>query len=161
MPNQDETRTLFAYHWHTMRRLIECARRLSAAEYIAQPGYGHGSIHDLLFHLLKVDYNWRVGLETGQQPAPLQPAEAATLDAISAGFAAEEVAWTALLGRLSDSDLAGTFTLTRHRGGQAELARWRVVHQVILHGMQHHAEIAQLLTASGHSPGDLDFILFD
>ena len=37
---------------------------------------------------------------------------------------------------------------------------WRVLQHLILHGMQHHAELAQLLTAKGQSPGNLDFIFF-
>jgi len=32
---------------------------------------------------------------------------------------------------------------------------------LILHGMQHHTEIAQLLTLKGQSPGDIDFIFYE
>ena len=55
-------------------RLIACAARLSEADYLLNPGYGHGSIHDLLFHLLRTDQAWRLGLEMGKQVTPL-PAE--------------------------------------------------------------------------------------
>ena len=34
--------------------LMECAARLETADYFAHPGYGHGSVHDLLFHLQAV-----------------------------------------------------------------------------------------------------------
>jgi hypothetical protein len=38
--------------------------------------------------------------------------------------------------------------------------RWQVLHHVVLHGMQHHAEIAAQLTSQGLSPGDIDFVFY-
>ncbi|MFN8458639.1 MAG: hypothetical protein U0401_28965 [Anaerolineae bacterium] len=37
---------------------------------------------------------------------------------------------------------------------------FRQTQHLILYGMQHQTELAQLLTAKGRSPGDIDFIFF-
>lgn len=55
---KSQFQTLFAYHWHTDQRLITYAAKLSEADYKDNPGYGHGSIHDLLFHVLRTDHGW-------------------------------------------------------------------------------------------------------
>jgi uncharacterized damage-inducible protein DinB len=160
MFSKSQFQTLFAYHWHTNRRLMECAARLGEADYHANPGYGRGSIHTLLFHVLRTDQGWRLGLETGRQASPALPEDFPTLRSLQAGFEAEQSAWLALLDRLSAEEIEGNITLTNWRGDSMTLPRWRVMQHVVLHGMQHHAEVAQLLTARGQSPGDLDFIFF-
>jgi len=57
--------TLFSYHFHIQARLVERASLLSESDYHANPGYGHGSIHALLFHLMRAEKAWRIALETG------------------------------------------------------------------------------------------------
>ena len=156
-----DVQTLFAYHWHTTLRLIDCAAKLDEAAYTEHPGYGHGSIHDLLFHVLRTDWSWRRALETGQQPAPLSQEEFPDLPALLAGFELEQAAWQALLGGLSAEDIAADAHMTTAWGESAIMARWRIFQHLVLHGMQHHTEVAQLLTAKGQSPGDIDFVFYD
>lgn len=160
MSIRTQYQTLLAYHWHTSRRLLDCAAKLSAADYLSDPGYGHGSIHSLAFHVLRADYSWRVALETGQQPPHLRAEHYPDLASLQAGYAAEQAAWQALLERLDPADIEAVAELVSRRGDRWPMPRWRVMQHVVLHGMQHHAEIAQLLTAKGQSPGDLDFIFF-
>ncbi len=161
MSNKSMFETQFAYHWHTTQRLITGASRLIDADYRRHPGYGHGSIHDLLFHILRTDNSWRRALETGQQLPPLQPSDFPDLTALQAGFATEQPAWDALLQSWDDAGIAQTITLTTRHGDAFPIARWRVLQHVILHGMQHHSELARLLTGHDQSPGDLDFIFFE
>ena len=158
--NKAQFQTLFAYNWHTTRQLIECAARLSEAEYTENPGYGHGSIHDLLFHLLRSARNWRQTLESGRQPASPTVEDYPDLEAIKAGFAGEQVAWEGYLEGLSEAEIDEAMELTNRRGETFLTPRWRVLQHLVLHGMQHHSELAQLLTARGQSPGNIDFIFY-
>jgi uncharacterized damage-inducible protein DinB len=160
MSANDHFKTLYAYHWHVNRQLSACAAKLAPADYMGNPGYGHGSIHDLLFHLLRTLYAWRVALENGRQPSPLRAEDYPDLATVEHGFAHEQDAWTALLETLGDADVEGTIELATVRGDVFQFRRWRVLQHLVLHGMQHHTEIAQLLTAKGQSPGDIDFIFY-
>ncbi len=160
MESKTHYQTLFAYHWHTTQRLMDGAAKLSEADYRHNPGYGHGSIHDLLFHLLRTDASWRLALETGKQLAPARPEDFPDLGALRAGFESAQQAWQALLDGWRAEDIAGDVHLTNWRGEPMSFPLWRVLQHLILHGMQHHAELAQALTAKGQSPGNLDFIFF-
>ena len=160
MPQQAHYETLFAYHWHTTRHLMDCAGRLEDAAYHENPGYGHGSIHDLLFHLLRSDRSWRIALKSGQQQAGIQPGDFMSYQDLAAGFADEQAAWTTYLATLKDAEIDGDITLINWRGDPWTFPLWRVLQHLILHGMQHHTEIAQLLTARGQSPGDIDLLFY-
>ena len=152
--------TLFDYHWHTTRHLLECAVKLDTADYTAESGYGHGSIHTIFIHLLLTDRGWRVALETGKQPAPLSFDEYPDLAALQRGYADEQADWQTLFAGWNNDDIAGDVTLTRWGGGSTTFALWRVLQHLSLHGMQHHSELAYLLTSKGHSPGNIDFLFF-
>lgn len=160
MDIRESYQILFAYHWHTNDRLMTCAAALTAEEYFAHPGYGPGSIHELLFHVLGTDHSWRRGLESGRQLPPLDLADYPLLESLRAGFREEQAAWQTLLDGLSPQEIEDNITLISRRGDPWTLPYWRILQHLILHGMQHHAELAQLLTAKGQSPGDIDFIFF-
>jgi len=152
--------TLFAYHWHTHTRLFDLAAQLNEAEYKENPGYGKGSIHDLFFHLMRVMNSWRLGLETGKRLSPLRAEDYPTHASLLAGLQQEQSAWQILLGKLSEEEIEGDVRLITRSGEIVDIPRWRVLQHLVLHGMQHHAELAQLLTLKGRSPGDIDFIFF-
>jgi uncharacterized damage-inducible protein DinB len=156
-----EIRTLFAHRFHTTWRLLEKAALLQPAAYLEHPGLGHGSIHALFVHLLLVDEVWRVTLETGRQPTRRPADEYPDLPAVRAGFEREQAAWEALLARYAPEDIARDVHLITRSGDHADVPLWRILHHIVLHGMQHHTELAHLLTIHDLSPGDLDFIFFD
>ena len=152
--------TSFAYHWHTNQTLLAKAFLLDEADYYADPGGGQRSVHLTFFHLLTSHRGWRVALESGQQPAHLQAGDFPTREALQSAFMQEQEAWRSLLDRLTDQEIAGTITLTDLRGATREADYWRVLQHLILHGMQHHTELADMLTRKGQSPGDIDFIFY-
>ena len=157
---KSQFQTLFAYHWHTNRTMMQKAATLDEAVYKDNPGYGHGSIHDLLFHILRTDRSWRMALETGRQAAGMRPEVYSDLKSLQAGFEEEQAAWRAVIDGLSDEEIESEIALTNWRGEPFPISRWVILQHLVLHGMQHQTEVAQLLTARGQSPGDIDFIFF-
>jgi uncharacterized damage-inducible protein DinB len=160
MSDAERFKTLFNYHWHTTGRLMDGAAALGVGDYLDNPGYGHGSVHGLLFHLLQTMRSWRVGLVSGRQQSGIDPAGYPDLPSLRAGLAEEQAAWDALLAGWRDEDIAADVELISYRGDALTIPRWRVLQHLVLHGMQHHSELAALLTAKGQSPGGLDFIFF-
>lgn len=150
----------FAYHWHTNRRLLQGIAQLNDDAYRLDRGYSRGSIHNTLLHLLNTDRLYRVMLETGTRPPPLDPASLPDLPALQAAFEKEEAAWQTSVAGLTGEALEAEALFTLGPDNVVPAVRWHLLQQVLLHGMQHHTELAHALTEKGHSPGDLDFIFF-
>jgi uncharacterized damage-inducible protein DinB len=101
-----------------------------------------------------------MALQTGKQLAPLRPGDYPDLPTLASALDAEQQAWQVLLDGLGVDEIEMDVALTNWRGDTYSIARWRVFQHLVLHGMQHHAELAHLLTAKGQSPGDLDFMFY-
>jgi uncharacterized damage-inducible protein DinB len=153
-------KTLFAYHFDLIECLLSGAAKLSETDYLDDPGYGQGSIHKLLFHLLATDLRWRTGLQTGQRMPAVQPQDYPDLKSLQIFCDNEKHAWLDYLASLSEEDIAGDADMTRTSGKTQNIPRWRILMHVVLHGMQHGAELAELLTLKGQSPGNIDFIFY-
>jgi uncharacterized damage-inducible protein DinB len=81
-------------------------------------------------------------------------------DSIRDLFVQEKDAWQVYLTRLTDEELNGSVTLTTLRKHERSFPLWLILQHLILHGMQHHSELAQLLSAHDLSPGNIDFIFY-
>jgi uncharacterized damage-inducible protein DinB len=64
------------------------------------------------------------------------------------------------LAGLTDEALAGNIEYTRTEGTHFKTPLWQILLHVINHGTQSRSEAAVLLTQYGHSPGDLDYMVF-
>jgi uncharacterized damage-inducible protein DinB len=148
------------HHWAT-ERILEGAGRLEEAAYRGAGANGGRGVHDTLFHMLRVDHVWRTVCERPGEPfTPLAPEDYPDLATIRVAWEREAEALFAILDRLSDDELAVVVEIRDWRGQASRIERWRTLFQMLLHGMQHRSELAQLLTEHGHSPGDIDFIIY-
>ena len=152
-------KTLFAYQNATMQRLLTCAAQLDEADYREHPGFGHGGLHDIFVHILAASWIWRTMLETGQM-ARFSRRRFPDRASLQAQFDLEMAAWQAYLDQLDPAELDKTLSLKTPRGREYVMPHWQLLQHLILHGMQHAAEVAHLLTLKGHSPGDIDLLLF-
>lgn len=152
--------TLFDYHWYTNQILMDSAAKLTEADYYRNPENSPDSIHEILFHILRADHGWLKAIQTGGQQLPISENEYPDLVSLKTGFKNEQTDWSELLSSLTEDEIKTKITLTRLNGDEMVFLRWRILQHVIIHGMQHHSEIAQLLTFYGQSPGDIDFLFF-
>ena len=153
----DQLASLYAYHFDTTYRLIALAENLSAT---ATHEPSRHSIRDLFFHILGTDRSWRIGLATGRRPERLPRQAYPDLVALKRGFEQEHAAWSEFLAGLDEAQIGEVIELRAGPDRVFCFGRWQVLHHVLLHGMQHHAEIAAELTGQGLSPGNIDFIFY-
>ena len=61
---------------------------------------------------------------------------------------------------LSDEQINGTMVYKSTNGAPYEEPLWQLLLHVVNHGTQHRSEAAALLTDLGHSPGNIDLIVY-
>ncbi len=123
------------------------------------------TIRDLrttLVHELDVEWSWRERLD-GKDPTTFDEAideltveDLPDLEAITARWRSDEAEMRAWLARLGDDGLAGP---CRAEDPSRHPLWYHLIH-LYTHAIQQFSDAAVLLTAAGHSPGELDFLDF-
>lgn len=157
--NRDEIKLLFQYNDWANDRILDTAQKLSPEQLAAENEYGWGSLRGALVHLMDADYVWRCLLIDGAFIDELNPDDFPDVAAIRARWDEERESFSDYLDSLSDDDLLGTISYEAHDGKRHRIL-WHCLAHVVNHGTQHRSECAALLTGFGHSPGNLDFLVF-
>ena len=155
MSYKKQYQTLFAYHAATFNQLLDCAEQLPGADDAQQEAEQDSSIHNTLFHVLYWHNLWRLGIAGDNSGSGLQAGDFQDVTALRSGMAEEAAKWQQLLEHLQEDEFEQERTVIG-----STFPIWRILQHLLLHGMQHHSEVAEQLTRSGHSPGGLDFIWY-
>jgi uncharacterized damage-inducible protein DinB len=158
--NQNDIELLFRYHNWANARVLDQAALVPATNYTAPAPVPHGSLRGTLVHALAAEVIWRQrGL--GDSPTTLlNEADLPTFAALAARWTQEAQALQQFIAGLSDADLSRTIDYRTTTGAPKSNVLWHLLAHLVNHGTQHRAEAALLLTGYGHSPGDLDLIVF-
>ena len=159
--NRADILTLFEYNRWANARVLHTAAALTPAQFTAPAGLSHGSLRGTLVHIYGAETIWRLRCQEGESASHF-PAESEfpTLNSLRARWRDEETHLRAYLESLNDETLLARIAYRTTRGVPQESVLWTVLAHVVHHGTQFRAEAALALTAYGHSPGDLDMILF-
>lgn len=153
--------TMFAYNSWANARILACATQVSREELDTPWDYGHGSLHQLIFHMLRNEWEWQhICLYHAPPAIRLSIEQFPTIAAIHAHHVAENRRLREMVASLSEDDLTATIVITWLSGKSHVKVRWQILMDLITHGMQHRSEAAVLLTRYHQSPSDLDFLFF-
>ncbi len=157
-----DLRYLFDYSYWARDRILRAAANATDAELNEDVGLPSGSIFGTLVHTLSAEHVWRLRCAEGISPPSLfDPTTFTNLDAIVDRWRGEQQQLGDFLQGLSDADCAQTIDYRTTSGKAQSQVLWRILAHVVNHGTQHRSECAHALTGFGHSPGDLDLILFE
>jgi uncharacterized damage-inducible protein DinB len=159
--NVSDLLTMYEYNYWANRKILRAAADLTPEQFVAPQDLSWGSIRDVLVHIMGAEWVWRMRCQEHRSPsAMLDPAQFPTLDALTSRWNEEEAAMRAYLESLNETALAQPLAYVSTGGRPFSSTLWHILLHVVNHGTQHRAEVAHLLTQLGHSPGDIDMILF-
>jgi uncharacterized damage-inducible protein DinB len=145
----DDVRELFAYDRWATRRVLNALDGLDPAVWSRTNVVDERGLGGILVHHLGASQRWRHAFqETGESPGP-EDEPLPTIDELRSRWDAEWAEVDAWLPTVSDS-------FVQHVVEGVPV--WQMLVHVVNHGTQHRSEAAVLLTAEGHSPGELDLI---
>ena len=160
--NTHDIQLLYEYNRWANTRILGAAAQLTEAQYIAPGKYPHGGLRGTLVHVLFGEWVWR---RRWEDTAPdyryrLQPEDFPTFAVLRALWMKEENSLMEFVAALTDQRLQTEFDYTSTEGGRYRRVLWEAMAHTVNHGTQHRSESAAMLTEMGHSPGDIDLIVF-
>lgn len=159
--NKQDILTLFDYNYWASARIWKALLQVTPEQFTAKNTSSYGSLRGTLVHTLLAEVIWRRRIQGEPQPVgfPLE-ADFPTPQSLVAFCQADEQVQRAFLSGLSEEFLQSTLEYKNTKGVPFQNVVWNILAHVVNHGTQHRAEAAAMLTDFGHSPGDVDMILY-
>lgn len=158
--NKQDIQVLYKYNTWANTRILDAAANVNDEQFLAPASYPHGGLRGTLTHTLFAEWIWRMRWQ-GESPAVrMKPEDFPTFDSLRARWLEEEKLLMVFVDDLTDEKLNSTFNYKTTKGEPFQRILWQAMAHVVNHGTQHRSEAAAMLTQLGHSPGDIDLILF-
>lgn len=158
--NTSDIKLLYDYNSWANARILAAASNITDEQFLADNKFPHGGLRPTLVHAAFGEWVWRKRWLGSQQNPRWKPAEFPSFDSLKTRWLQEEIELRKFVDGLTDEKLKSEFDYVSTEGEPHRRVLWEAMTHVVTHGMQHRTEAAAMLTDLGHSPGDIDFIVF-
>jgi uncharacterized damage-inducible protein DinB len=153
-------KTLYDYNYWANAKILEATEQVSEARFIEETPESHGSLRGTLVHMLSAEWIWRSRWQGTSPMENLREEDLPTLEALRERWREEERQMRAFLATLGEEEVQRVVRYTNTRGQTYAAPLWQMMGHLVNHGTQHRSEAAVILSRLGHSPGDLDLLIF-
>ena len=152
--NRSGLLALCAYNRYANRLMLETVERLTADELTRESSPSHGSVQQLLAHMLAAEASFLARC----QERSLERLDLSTLADIRRHWGEVGRATEQFIASQADADFARE--LNSQLGGHPfHFPIWQLLTQAFMHSTHHRGELSILLTALGHPLPTLDIIV--
>jgi len=156
--SQDVFQPAMAFTTWADQQIVQVARQLTTAQFEAAQPSGVKTIHATLAHMLGAQQTW-IRRWNGSSPARLADAtDYPTLESIATAWTDTHRDLEAFVAAGIDPQRLITYKTTK--GIEYTYPLGMLVWHVVNHSTQHRSEAAAMCSAVGHSPGDLDILVY-
>lgn len=157
----DEMLTLIEYNRWANQRVLGRAASLTAEHLREHNWLSHGNLLSTLIHIIDTQWFWRSACQEGKLPVDeLSESQFPDMKSLRAYWNEEDERLHAFASTLTDEQLEGDVQYTWPRARPRFKKLWHILAHIVNHGTHHRSEVGQYLGLLGHSPRDLDFILY-
>ena len=149
------------YGYWSNKKLLAAVSRLTPEQFTETVAASYGSVRNTLVHILSAEWGWldRCG---GQPRGPaLKADDYPTVESVMDTWAKIEAWVRAFLAGLEDDDLHRQVEFKNPRGETRSKALGELMQHGANHGVHHRGQVALLLRALGHVPGNVDLLFYD
>jgi uncharacterized damage-inducible protein DinB len=157
---RDHLLNLFEFSCWGRDLMLDNAEKLSAEQFDQETRFPIHTVKETLVHTLTAELAYRKRCMGEQYTQGLEKSDFAGVAAIRTAWVAEEKLLRQYLASVTDEELTGTVTYKTSKGDEYTRVRIDLLFQLLFHSMQHRAELAQMLTEFGHSPGNIDYSVY-
>lgn len=158
--NKQDIQLLYEYNHWADARILDAAAKISEAQFLAPGEFPYGGVRGTLVHTLFAEWIWRMRWQGSSPNFRLEPEDFPTFASLKARWLEEERLLMEFIDGLTEERLTVAFDYVSTEGNPHRRVLWEAMAHVVNHGTQHRSEVAAMLTTMGHSPGDLDLIVF-
>jgi uncharacterized damage-inducible protein DinB len=158
--DKQNIQTLFRYNQWANHKIFTAASNLTSDQFISPGNFPHGGLRSTLTHALFAEWIWRKRWEGESPRTRFKPEDFPTFESLQTRWLEEEKELMKFVNEVTDEKLNSVFQYTSTEGVKYENILWESMAHGVNHGTQHRTEAAAMLTDFGHSPGDIDMILF-
>ena len=158
--NKQNILVLYQYNAWSNAKIVDAASNITQEQFMAPVPFPHGSLRGTLVHALFGEWVWRKRWEGNPQNPIWKPDEFPTFESLCDRWAYEEIRLMKFVESLTDEMLYSKIKYTSTEGQPHARLLWECMIHLTNHGTQHKTEAAAILTGFGHSPGDIDLIVY-
>lgn len=153
-------RTLYGYSTWANQRVLDKSAELSEGQFLEDAGPSLGSLRNIFVHTMSGQWIWLERWQGTSPPAMMNDEDFPDLSSVRTRWAEIESDTRRYLDRLEPDQLDNVISYTTTGGTPGAYPLWHLIVQQVNHQTQHRSEAAVMLTNFGHSPGDLDFVVY-
>ena len=150
----------YEFHYWANERILRTAANLSEAQLVTRVFPNHNGLCGTLVHTMSAEWLWLQRWRGTSPKSSWREEDFPTLESIRERWHQQEQDMREFLAAQHDEDLHHVIHYTRLNGTALAFPLWQLMAHVVNHGTQHRAEAAAMLTELGHSPGDMDMVLY-
>ncbi|MEX2143934.1 MAG: DinB family protein [Anaerolineales bacterium] len=157
---KDRLLNLYEFNCWGRDLVISKAEALTPEQFDQETRFPLHTLKETLVHTLSAELAYRKRCMGEPFTRGVEKEEFPDLSSIKDFWLDEDRTMRTYLATVDDQTLEGTVKYTTSRGDEYERVRVDLLFQLFFHSMQHRAEIAQMLTEFGHSPGNIDYAVY-
>jgi uncharacterized damage-inducible protein DinB len=156
----EDLKTLFEYSYWANAGLHDVLSQMTTAQFTQTVAGSYGSIRNTMVHMLSAEWGWLERCGGTPRGAALNAQDCPTVALLFDRWKYVEARVREFLSTLKDDDLGCVVEFAIGGGSKQSMALGQLMHHAAIHGVHHRGQIALLLRALGHVPGNFDIFLY-
>ena len=151
----------FDYGYWANAKLLAVISQLTPEQFTQNVAGSYGSIRNTLVHTLSAEWGWFDRCGGPSRGAALKADDFPTLESLVTTWTMVEAHVRAFLANLKDDELGRVVEFTLPQAGTRSALVGDLLEHAANHGVHHRGQVALLLRVLGHTPGNVDLLIYD